>query len=130
MDWFWRRNWGKKNYLMNKGFFFLLSFLILVTFAYALMVTNGDDSLNIFLSCPGDLNCKNPLFNSSDCGVKIPANSSYCTMPVILAGSSLGSPPPFIYTYFWFIIVLEAFFVLGLNHWLFNRGFFKGMRLE
>lgn len=108
---------------MNKGLFVLMSILILGTFSYALWVTGGSDRAYPYLTCSGKVDCRNPLFNSSDCGLRIPSDSPVCTQEFVLAGGSLGTKPPFIYEFFWTFIVVEIFLVLGLNHLLFNKGF-------
>lgn len=117
-------------FLMYKGLFFLMSILILGTFGYALYVTGGSDSSYPYVHCPGPGDCRNPLFNSSDCGLKIPSDSLVCTQELVLGGGSFGVEPPFIYKYFWSFILVEIVFVLVLNHLLFNKGFFRGFKLE
>ena len=138
MDWFWKRKVGEKVYLMHKGLFLLLCVGVLVVFFWTLLEIGDGDDLRVFVSCPsssptnpfGISGCRNPFFNSSNCGVKIPSNSSVCTTEFLMAGASLGKPTPWIYTYFWLIVWSFILLVLVVNHNLFNTGFFKGFEVK
>lgn len=116
-----------KTYFMHKGLFALMSLLIFLAFTWALIDTGASDKNNVYLSCPkSSLSaCRNPLFESSDCGVKIPSGSPACTVEFIGPGYSVGVPPPFIFSYFWSIVLAVIGLILLVNHLLFNRGFFK-----
>lgn len=130
MDWFWNRKLGKKEYLMSKGLFILLSILILGTFTWAIIITHGSDQNHPYLYCPQNTQgeCRNMLYNSPDCGIKIPADSPVCTTPFISAGNHLGTLPPFIFSYFWTIVFIEILIILFINHFFFNKGFFKDFK--
>jgi hypothetical protein len=125
MDWFWRRKVEDKSYVMHKGLFILMSVLILSAFAWAVVVTNGDDTIHPYLTCTDSKPCINPLFNSLDCGIKIPSDSDVCVTELILPGQSLGVAPPFIVSWFWSLVLFVMVLVLLLNHLLFNRNFFR-----
>lgn len=127
MEYFWNRQVKDKTYRMNKMLFIIMSVLILSTFTWALVTTGGNDKLSPYLTCPPETRCVNPLYKSSICGKTLPANSDFCTIPYLAAGTSLGNPPPFIFQYFWTLILIEVLGVLSLNHLLYNKGFFKGL---
>lgn len=130
MDWFWKSQFNNKNYLMHKGLFCLMSLLVLLTLIYTLISTSYSNEVHPYLECKSSSKCINQLFNSPDCGSKIPLDSAFCTQEFLLPGESLGVSPPFIYNYFWFFVIFEMTSVLLLNHFLFNKGFFKGLVIE
>lgn len=145
MNWFWNRRIGKKDYLMSKALFIFLSIFIMTIFTWAIIATQGSDTRYPYLYCPtshagqswnytgpdgaaysvNQAKCKNPLYQSPDCGTIIPSDSEICTTEYLASGTSLGTPPPFIYKYFWDFTLGGIFLFLLVNHLLFNRSFFK-----
>jgi hypothetical protein len=133
MDWFWRRSWGKKTYLMNKGFFFLLCVLVLGCLGLVLWSVGGSGDDFVYVSCPSSAGvnsfgvggCLNPLFNSSDCGGRLKSDSVFCTTERLSAGQSLGTRPSWLVQNFGMVMVLIFGVVFVANHLLFNKGFFK-----
>jgi len=107
------------NYIFNKWLFlgwFVLLLLFLVVFAVVLGSNNYE-----YVRCPtSQAYCLNPLFDES-CVV------GTCSVSLLNGGESLGTKPPFVVDYFFWLVLLSGGVVFGLNHWLFNSKGNKGV---
>jgi len=130
------------DYKFNKWFFrgALIVLVLLAVVAWALLGFGNPAKNYVYLSCPDDSwSCENPFYNLCNVNGSLyyeqnnicqDINSSFYEREFLLAGQELGEKPDslagFIINNAW-LVVLFAFL---LNHFLYNKGYFKKLNLE
>jgi hypothetical protein len=98
------------------------------------LAANDFSDKNVYYAvCPSVQPCFNNFYESKLCGVEIPSDDVLCTMKMIppinssgvLQPGFIGTPPPWLFMYFYEVFFGGAFIFLLINHLLFNRKFFS-----
>lgn len=135
---FWVKKINKVNladyflpgYELNKVVFKVGIAIIFFWLLAAAWSINFDLGSQVYVSCPpGVTPCVNPFYDPLGLN---PTCLKYdvCDRELLLPGMSFGSPPSFLMKYAeiftWFVVAL----MIMVNHFLFNRGIFKGVLKE
>ena len=121
-------------YVFDKYLFSLLVG-VLLGFAVVMIIDGGlDANKYLFVECKttsAGKYCENPLYNNpAYCGRTLPAESFACTQEFIPDGVTMGKKAPAYIQYFDVIVMACIVFGFLLNHLLYNRGKFRGLKLD
>jgi hypothetical protein len=83
-----------------------------------------------FMECEELGGCVNDYYNSLGCLDSVYSDTPLCTQPSLVFGESIGVRPPFIVAYSLELSFAILFLWLFLNHFFFNKGFFKGWKYD
>lgn len=87
----------------------------------------------VYFRCDQESGCINPYYAPADsvlpCLNPDPRNhtpdQSLCSREFLIPGESYGRPPSFLLRYAWDFAGLVSLVMVLLNHFLYNRGYFK-----
>lgn len=127
------------NYVADKLIFRVCVWLIFAWTLFVFQSQGWDFSANYYLECPSTGGvCANPYYNVD--GLSEPFNyaesmfsskpvpcpqEGLCNQEFIQAGESIGKKPSWMLTYGLYVDLLFLLSAVFLNHFLYNKGYFK-----
>lgn len=131
---FWNFHLEIPGYKFNNLIFRLGIGLIAVWLILAASSNNWDFfSSPVYFSCDVSVGCINPWFTPADsvlpCLNPDPGNHTpdrdLCSRMFLVKGESYGRPPSFLLRFAWDFAGLVSVCMVLLNHFIYNRGYFK-----
>ena len=127
------------NYIADKFIFRICVLLIFAWIFFVFQSEGWDFKPNYYLECPATGgSCENPYYNidglseihdsTNDFVPFVPRDcpqEGLCSQKFIQAGNSIGNKPSWMFTHAVDVDFALLLFAILLNHFLYNRGYFK-----
>lgn len=112
-----------QTYYVNKVLVWIFGSIILVLGIWSITISQG--KAYAYAECIDSSSpCFNQFYNSSYCrDGTLDSNSDSCMVKIISPGDHVGEQPPFIVTYFIELVIVSIILFLGVNHFIYNKGF-------
>jgi hypothetical protein len=130
MNWFIDKRFGDRTYRVSKPLVYLT--IILLSTLVVLGFAENDWSLEskYYVYCPDEEGCFNSMYNSVACVGSKFENTALCTQKYLPYNSSIGEKPSFIVANTNTITLIIVSLFLFFNTFLYNKEFFKNLKLE
>ena len=130
MNWFIDKQLGNRTYRVSKPLVYLTIILLLSLVVLGFAENDWSLESKYYVECNAVDGCFNVMYNSLACDGSDFEYTPLCTQKFIPYGSSIGEKPSFIVSNTNLITLLIVGAFLFFNTFLYNKEFFKNLKLE